>query len=84
MTNQYVTQTIMQTARDILGRDVGSVDRFDEIGFDSLECIEFTTAIEDAFRIEISCAERVDMESIGDAVALVTAKTDQQRMPLAA
>jgi len=77
MNRHYVTQTVIETAQNIIGRTVDEAARFETIGFDSLECIEFTVAIEDVFGVEISCAERVTMEGVEDAVTLVMEKTRQ-------
>lgn len=39
---------------------------FESLAFDSLDCIEFVTAVEDAFGVEISCVERVNFENLFD------------------
>lgn len=77
MIRDPITQTIAETATIISGRQVLGHESFEALGFDSLHCIEFIVAIEDAFDIEISCAERVSLDGLADAIALVTEKTTQ-------
>lgn len=83
MTRDTITQSILLTATLIAGRPVDERDSFEGAGFDSLHCIEFIVAVEDEFGIEISCAERVSLETLADAITLVTDKTIQA-IPLAA
>lgn len=48
---------------------------FDQLGFDSLDTIRIVVAIEDAFGIDIGCVERMDLETVGHVVDLVSSKT---------
>jgi acyl carrier protein len=43
----------------------------DALALDSLQCIELTVAVEDEFRVHISCAERISLVTVGDFADLV-------------
>ena len=63
---------------------LGAATRFDELGFDSLDCIVFTAALEDRFDVSICCGERIEMECISDAVDLVERLLAKSELRLAA
>lgn len=65
----YATEMrIADIARTIVdpGVEVSISSSFDDLALDSLSCIELIVAVEDAFGVEISCAERIAMQSIAD------------------
>lgn len=56
-----IARTLVDPGVEVL---IGST--FDDLALDSLSCIELIVAVEDAFDVEISCAERIAMQSIAD------------------
>lgn len=65
---------VIAQAAEISGMEARDIDErttLEQLGMDSLECICFVTAIEDATGAEIGCGERIEIVTIGDAVDLV-------------
>lgn len=56
---------------------------FDQLGFDSLDCIDFTTAVEDTFDVHIHCGDRISFETLRDVARLVETR-GVATLPLAA
>ena len=50
---------------------VNSETTLDDLPLDSLECLELTAAIEDAYNVDISCAHRISVVTAGDFADLV-------------
>lgn len=53
------------------GCPVTATSSLDDLALDSLECMVLTAEIEDRFGIEISCADRVNCESLADLARVV-------------
>ena len=63
---------------DRLGVEEGDISveaTFSELDLDSLDLVEFALGAEDAFGVSISDDEAEQLRTIGDAVALLDAKT---------
>ncbi len=54
--------------------DVKDEARLDALGADSLDCVEITMAVEEAFAIRISDDEATAAETVGAWIALVESK----------
>lgn len=50
---------------------MSETDRLDDLPLDSLQCLELTAAIEDGYGFDISCSDRISVETIGDFADLV-------------
>ena len=50
----------------------------DDLGADSLDCVELTMAAEDAFEIQISDDESSKITTVGDAIKLIEAKVRER------
>lgn len=46
-------------------------DRLDDLPLDSLQCLELTAVVEDHYGFDITCADRIGVETIGDFADLV-------------
>jgi acyl carrier protein len=70
---------VREIIRDHLSADADTVtdtaSLIDDLGADSLDVVEVTIAIEDAFAIKISDAEANDATIVGDWIKLVETKT---------
>lgn len=68
MKTYAVEMRIAEIARTIVGPGVpvSISSTFEDLALDSLSCIELVTAVEDEFGVDISCAERIGMDSIAD------------------
>jgi len=87
---RYATTTIDRIAAIVAemtnDRNVGAIAGdtvLDHLGLDSLECIELTVAVEDAFNVDIHCGERISFVTVGCIAHLVDAQL-AERLPLAA
>ena len=61
--------------------DVGLTATFSEtLGADSLDLVELTLELEDEFAIEISDYEARGVLTVGDAIALIAAKRQLQKI----
>lgn len=56
---------------------------FEDLHFDSLDCIQFTVAVEDGFGVDIACVERISFTSLADVATLVDGRI-RAELPLAA
>ena len=54
--------------------DIRADATFDELDLDSLDLVEFALAAEEELGVRISDEEAEDLETLGDAVALLEAK----------
>lgn len=52
-----------------------STDLVDELGLDSLDTVELTLGLEEAFGVEIPDAELEDVRTVGDVIDLIEKKT---------
>ena len=66
---------VRQAIAEILGKDVSktglSASFAEDLGADSLDCVEIVMALEEKFGIEIADADVASLKTIGDAVAYV-------------
>lgn len=73
MTND-VEAGVLQDVADTLMKPVAGLktsDRFDKIGFDSLDVIECVMGVEERFGLEIKDEDLKDVDTIGDLIGLV-------------
>jgi len=70
-----VTKKILNIVATQLGKKVEDLtleSTFDDLGADSLDVVEIVLTFEDEFNIELPDDEASDVNTIGDAVALLT------------
>lgn len=78
MNHSDTAAIVIACASEISGvqtQDIGLDTTFDQLGFDSLDSILLIAAVEDGCGVEIGCAERMDLDRMGQIVDLVTSKT---------
>lgn len=79
MADDVKAAQVREIIRDHLSADADTVtdtaSLIDDLGADSLDVVEVTIAIEDAFAIKISDAEANDATIVGDWIKLVETKT---------
>lgn len=78
MNHSDTTAVVIACASEISGvqtQDIGLDTTFDELGFDSLDTILLIAAVEDGCGVEIGCAERMDLDGVGQIIDLVASKT---------
>lgn len=75
-----MTDDIAQRVRALLARHLGvepsrveddATSFWDDLGADSLDCVEICMAMEDAFEIEIPDREMREVATVGDVIQVV-------------
>lgn len=83
MTEQKVFSELKKIMANILKVDIEEIDQManansklrDDLGIDSVESLDFLTAVEALYQIDISDQEAAGLETVSDAIKLILDKT---------
>jgi acyl carrier protein len=67
-------RTLLQERLGVPPEDVTADATFEQLDLDSLDLVEFALGAEDEFGVRISDEEAEDLQTIGEAIALLEAK----------
>lgn len=75
-TNAEVISTIadLLEAFQVTPADVTAGSNFEDLGLDSLDMVELSVKVEDAYGVEIEEQDLSEVKTVGDAASLVLAK----------
>jgi acyl carrier protein len=73
-----VQDQVFKKVAETMGVEVGSLTpetKFVDLGADSLDMVEFSMDVEDAFKVSIEQSDMVNIKTLGDAVAFIQSKS---------